>query len=416
MFVIQRKESAMHNDARPYETASSHSDDPTETIEAWVIQNLEHLMSLASFVAQDIATLHVRSSEGLSGCALTPPDEAMNVERNKDERSTDFSKPTHDFVVCCAGQDASIWIEVGCYLGYESRKTMLEASMFYLKQGFDLQSKANLGRPPNALPDGEKPLYHHISAGAHLWASIALSTRGDCSLMAKAKVAQSGDAAALLVINDKEGTAYGSLENPKLTFSQGVKLRAGVNTIALLSIAVGLPNVGPHFETWNAGVLGLVSLNCLNEGRRDLSWQKWSYKVGIKGEALSLHSLSGNSSVEWVEGSLMARGQPLTWYKTTFNGPGGNAPLALDMGSMGKGQIWKNGQNVGRYWSAYKATGGCGDCNYAGTYSEKEFVDWVRCIKILYPQEVQQMSLDGDIGNSVLQKEACNSVLLVSHG
>ena len=43
----------------------------------------------------------------------------------------------------------------------------------------------------------------------------------------------------------------------------------------------------------------------------------------------------------------------------------------------------------------------------------REFVDWVRCIKILYPQEVQQMSLDGDIGNSVLQKEACNSVLLV---
>ena len=46
----------------------------------------------------------------------------------------------------------------------------------------------------------------------------------------------------------------------------------------------------------------------------------------------------------------------------------------------------------------------------------REFVDWVHCIKILYPQEVQQMRLDGDIGNSLLQKEVCNSVLLVSHG
>ena len=107
------------------------------------------------------------------------------------------------------------------------------------------------------------------------------------------------------------GTTYGSLEFPKLSFNKGVNLRAGINTIALLSIAVGLPvcslsfhfghsflcpwlfesdilftfdwtqNVGPHFETWNAGILGPVSLNGLNEGRRDLSWQKWSYKVGL---------------------------------------------------------------------------------------------------------------------------------------
>lgn len=39
---------------------------------------------------------------------------------------------------------------------------------------------------------------------------------------------------------------------------------------------------------------------------------------------------------------------------------------------MGKGQVWINGQNVGRYWPAYKATGSCGECNYAGTYSEKK--------------------------------------------
>ena len=34
---------------------------------------------------------------------------------------------------------------------------------------------------------------------------------------------------------------YGGLDNPKLTFSDNVKLRAGVNKLALLSIAVGLP-------------------------------------------------------------------------------------------------------------------------------------------------------------------------------
>lgn len=185
-------------------------------------------------------------------------------------------------------------------------------------------------------------------------------------------VMSAGHALHVFVNGQLAGNAYGSLEFPKLTFSKGVNMRAGINKIALLSIAVGLPNVGPHFETWNTGVLGPVALNGLNEGRRDLSWQKWTYKIGLEGERLNLHSLSGGSSVEWAEGSLVAQRQPLTWYRTIFSAPAGNAPLALDMGSMGKGQVWVNGQSIGRYWPAYKASGSCGYCSYTGTYSEKK--------------------------------------------
>ncbi|KAJ6435955.1 hypothetical protein OIU84_001061 [Salix udensis] len=39
----------------------------------------------------------------------------------------------------------------------------------------------------------------------------------------------------------------------------------------------------------------------------------------------------------------------------------------------------------------------------------EEFVNCVRCIKILSPQEVQQMSLDGDFGSSVLPNQAGSS-------
>ncbi|OAY59043.1 auxin response factor 19 [Manihot esculenta] len=39
----------------------------------------------------------------------------------------------------------------------------------------------------------------------------------------------------------------------------------------------------------------------------------------------------------------------------------------------------------------------------------EEFVNCVRCIKILSPQEVQQMSLNGDFGNPVLPNQACSS-------
>lgn len=68
-------------------------------------------------------------------------------------------------------------------------------------------------------------------------------------------------------------------------------------------------NVGLHFEKWNAGVLGPVSLSGLNEGTRDLTNQTWFYKVGMKGESLSLNTVTGSSSVEWEDGPLLASKQ-----------------------------------------------------------------------------------------------------------
>lgn len=84
---------------------------------------------------------------------------------------------------------------------------------------------------------------------------------------------------------------------------------------------------------------------------------------------MGLHSLTGSSSVEWGEA---AQQQPLMWYKAFFNAPDGDQPLALDMGSMGKGQVWINGQSIGRYWPGYKAYGNCPVCDYKGTYDEKK--------------------------------------------
>ncbi|CAI8589851.1 unnamed protein product [Vicia faba] len=174
-------------------------------------------------------------------------------------------------------------------------------------------------------------------------------------------------------VNGKlSGTAYGGLDNPKLTFSSSVKLWAGNNKISLLSVAVGLSNVGLHYETWNVGVLGPVTLKGLNEGARDLSKQKWSYKTGLKGESLNLHTATGSSAVKWSQGSFLSKKQSLTWYKTTFSAPAGNDPLALDMSSMGKGEIWVNGKSIGRHWPGYIARGNCGSCNYAGTFTDSK--------------------------------------------
>ncbi|KAK8941768.1 Beta-galactosidase 2 [Platanthera guangdongensis] len=182
-------------------------------------------------------------------------------------------------------------------------------------------------------------------------------------------VMSAGHALNVFINGQLSGMSYGGIEDPRLKYSGSAKFQAGSNTISILSASVGLPNVGEHFETWNAGVLGPVVLSGLDEGWRDLTWQNWTYQVGLKGEALNLHALIESSSVEWRE-SYPKR--PLTWYKAFFDAPSGNDPLALDMSSMGKGQIWINGQSVGRYWPGYRASGDCGPCNYRGEYNEKK--------------------------------------------
>ena len=119
---------------------------------------------------------------------------------------------------------------------------------------------------------------------------------------------------------------------------------------------------------------------------------------------MNLISSNPTSSIKWSQDSLITqKQQPLTWYKvrqmskkilhpystlqrvsekinlytklkgkfvisqTYFNAPEGDSPLAVDMKSMGKGEVWVNGESIGRYWTAF-ANGDCKGCHYAGTY------------------------------------------------
>ncbi|KAG6431219.1 hypothetical protein SASPL_109296 [Salvia splendens] len=176
-----------------------------------------------------------------------------------------------------------------------------------------------------------------------------------------------GHALHVFINGNFAGSGYGTRTNARFTFSRAVNLKAGKNSISLLSIAMGLPNTGLHFEDWTVGV-ERVELNGLDQGRKDLTRQAWSYKVGLTGEKMNLVSPSQTSSVEWTAMAAIAQNhQPLRWYKAYFDAPNGDEPLALDMGSMGKGQVWINGQSIGRYWTAV-ANGTCGECHYTGTY------------------------------------------------
>ncbi|CAI9110860.1 OLC1v1010950C1 [Oldenlandia corymbosa var. corymbosa] len=209
----------------------------------------------------------------------------------------------------------------------------------------------------------------------YLWYTTSINVGSSESFLHGGKlptliVHSTGHALHIFVNGQLSGSAFGTRENRRITYNGDVNLRAGANTIALLSVAVGLPTsyTTRHFETWNTGILGPVALHGLDQGKWDLSWAKWTYQVGLKGEAMNLVSPTGISAVEWMQGSLIAqKQQPLTWHKAYFNAPDGDEPLALDMSSMGKGQVWINGQSLGRYWTAF-ASGNCNGCSYSGTF------------------------------------------------
>ncbi|KAK5817213.1 beta-galactosidase-like [Gossypium arboreum] len=260
---------------------------------------------------------------------------------------------------------------------HSSKKAMVPLNRAFSWQSYNEQSPTADDREATVHNGLWEQIYLTRDASDYLWYMTDVKIDPNEGFLKGGQgpiltVWSAGHALHVFINGQLSGTVYGGLDNPKLTFSNNVKLRAGINRISLLSVAVGLPNVGTHFETWNAGILGPVTLKGLNEGTRDISKQNWSYKIGLKGEALNLHTVTGSSSVEWVQGSQLVKKQPMTWYKTTFNAPGGNEPLALDMSSMGKGQVWINGQSIGRHWPGYIARGSCGACDYAGTYTDKK--------------------------------------------
>lgn len=39
--------------------------------------------------------------------------------------------------------------------------------------------------------------------------------------------------------------------------------------------------------------------------------------------------------------------------QSIFDAPKGDDPVTLNLGSMGKGEVWVNGQSIGRFWLSF---------------------------------------------------------------
>ncbi|KAK7257723.1 hypothetical protein RIF29_31901 [Crotalaria pallida] len=206
----------------------------------------------------------------------------------------------------------------------------------------------------------------------YLWYSLSIDFEDDIGAQTVLHIQSLGHALHAFINGKLAGSGNGNSGNAKVNVDIPITLVAGKNAIDLLSLTVGLQNYGAFFDTWGAGITGPVILKGLKNGSTiDLSSQKWTYQVGLKGEDLDLPS--GNSG-QWNSQSTLPKNQPLTWYKTNFAAPSGSNPVAIDFTGMGKGEAWVNGQSIGRYWPTdIAANGGCtNSCNYRGSYSSSK--------------------------------------------
>ncbi|OAY37993.1 beta-galactosidase 8 [Manihot esculenta] len=208
----------------------------------------------------------------------------------------------------------------------------------------------------------------------YLWYSLSINIKGNEPFLEDGSqtvlhVESLGHALHVFINGKLAGSGTGkSSGSPKVAVDIPITVVPGKNSIDLLSLTVGLYNYGAFFDLVGAGITGPVQLKGKNGTTVDLSSQQWTYQIGLKGEELGL---STGSSSQWISRPNLPTKQPLIWYKTSFNAPAGNDPIAIDFTGMGKGEAWVNGQSIGRYWPIIASpNSGCTDsCNYRGAYN-----------------------------------------------
>eukprot|EP00850_Spirogloea_muscicola_P012121 SM000077S21595 [mRNA] locus=s77:418090:424635:+ [translate_table: standard] len=162
-----------------------------------------------------------------------------------------------------------------------------------------------------------------------------------------------GHALHAFINGDLSGSAIGGA-----IVTLPISLKGGKNEIAILSMTVGLWNYFAHFETWEAGIRGSVIVRGLPTGDLDVSSTGCWHHQAQSFKECKLALVSGNiSSADLVN----------------FDEPEGDRPLAVDLGSMGKGFAWVNGHALGRFWPsmiAQPAGAPCDiTCPYQGSYN-----------------------------------------------
>ncbi|MBA0841023.1 hypothetical protein Goarm_003541, partial [Gossypium armourianum] len=149
--------------------------------------------------------------------------------------------------------------------------------------------------------------------------------------------------------------------------------KSGVQIDVVVNLQLLIWNYGAFLEKDGAGFRGQIKLTGFKNGDIDLSKASWIYQVGLKGEFQKIFTIEENEKAGWTNLKLDATPSTFTWYKAYFDSPDGSEPIAIDLGSMGKGQAWVNGHHIGRYWNLTAPKDGCPDsCDYRGAYGSNK--------------------------------------------
>ncbi|KAF1871179.1 hypothetical protein Lal_00020913 [Lupinus albus] len=179
----------------------------------------------------------------------------------------------------------------------------------------------------------------------YLWYTVRFEYNLSCN-QPTLRVLSAAHVAHAFVNDTYIGAVHGNHDVKLFTLEFPVTINQGTNNLSILSVMVGLPDSGAFLERKFAG-LTRVELQCSEEESLDLSNSTWGYQVGLLGEQLEVYK--NTSDIEWSQlGNITNETQ--IWYKTSFDTPEGDDPVALDLSSMGKGEAWVNGQSIGRYW------------------------------------------------------------------
>ncbi|KAI4336465.1 hypothetical protein L6164_014988 [Bauhinia variegata] len=181
----------------------------------------------------------------------------------------------------------------------------------------------------------------------YLWYTLRYENNLSCS-QPTLDVESAAHLAHAFVNGEYVGGAHRNHDVKSFTLELPISLGEGTNNISLLSVMVGLPDSGAFLERRFAG-LTKVQIQCSEQETYNLANSTWGYQVALVGEQLEIYKEQTSSDIEWSPLGNTTN-QTLTWYKTVFDEPEGDDPVALNLSSMGKGEAWVNGRSIGRYW------------------------------------------------------------------
>ncbi|MBC8102715.1 MAG: beta-galactosidase [Cytophagales bacterium] len=138
------------------------------------------------------------------------------------------------------------------------------------------------------------------------------------------------------------------------TASFEVPLPSGTSTLCVLADGLGLIKgdwqIGKGQEHEKKGIYGPVTLT-VGGACYQIEISRWRFQPFLYGEQSGWWG--GAPMPPAVMGEETAPGAPIRWHRATFrlDAPLDTAtPLLVRLDGMGKGVLWLNGRNLGRYW------------------------------------------------------------------